>query len=110
MPVADAPHPTAGSFFPDKRDGFFSARKIFGLLLIYFTLQIILRVCISSSLDLDESEQLVLTQKLSWGYGSQPPLYTWIQFGFFRMFGISVFGLSFLKNILLFCTYLFTYL
>ncbi len=73
-------------------------------------MQIVLRVLISSSLDLDESEQLVLTQKLGLGYGSQPPLYTWIQFMFFKTFGLSVFALSLFKNILLFLTYLFTYL
>src|ERR1700753_3100121 len=92
-----------------ERDCFPTARQFFDLLLIYFPLQIILRVCISSSLDLDESEQLVLTQKLSWGYGSQPPLYTWLQFGLFKCFGASVFSLSLLKNLLLFSTYLFTY-
>jgi len=110
MPAADALRPAAEPHYPPQRGNIPTARQFFGFLLLYFTLQIILRVLISSSLDLDESEQLVLTQKLSWGYGSQPPLYTWIQFLFFRVFGPSVFGLSLLKNILLFCTYLFTYL
>ncbi|HXT10978.1 MAG TPA: glycosyltransferase family 39 protein [Candidatus Angelobacter sp.] len=110
MPAADALRPAAEPHYPPQRGSFPTARQFFALLLIYFTLQIIFRVLISSSLDLDESEQLVLTQKLSWGYGSQPPLYTWIQFLFFHVFGLSVFGLSLLKNILLFGTYLFTYL
>jgi len=110
MPAADASLSPVEPLSQKERGHFPTARQFFGLLLIYFTLQIFLRVCISSSLDLDESEQLVLTQKLNWGYGSQPPLYTWIQFGFFKVFGLSVFGLSLFKNILLFCTYLFTYL
>lgn len=110
MPAADASFPSIEPLSLTERSYFPTPRQFFGVLLVYFTLQIILRVCISSSLDLDESEQLVLTQKLSWGYGSQPPLYTWIQFGFFKMFGLSVFGLSLLKNILLLCTYIFTYL
>ena len=110
MPAADASLSPVEPLSQTERGCFPTPRQFFGLLLVYFTLQIILRVCISSSLDLDESEQLVLAQKLSWGYGSQPPLYTWIQFGFFKVFGLSVFGLSLLKNILLFCTYAFTYL
>ncbi|MEY2467302.1 MAG: hypothetical protein QOD03_1823, partial [Verrucomicrobiota bacterium] len=85
-------------------------KQLFGVLLGYFALQIVLRVLISSSVDLDESDQFVLTQKLSWGYGSQPPLYTWLQFFFFNIFGMSVFSAALLKNLLLFCTYLFTYL
>lgn len=110
MPANDASHPSAETSSQPERGSFCTPRQFFGLLLIYFTLQLILRVCISSSLDLDESEQLVLTQKLSWGYGSQPPLYTWLQFGIFKFSGVSVFSLSLLKNILLFCTYLFTFL
>jgi 4-amino-4-deoxy-L-arabinose transferase-like glycosyltransferase len=109
MPAADAPRP-AEPLSDIERGSFITTGQFLGLLLGYFLLQIVLRLWISSSLDLDESEQLVLTQKLSWGYGSQPPLYTWIQWAFFKVFGPSVFGLSLLKNILLFCTYLLTYL
>ncbi|MEO7678042.1 MAG: glycosyltransferase family 39 protein [Verrucomicrobiota bacterium] len=79
-------------------------------MLIYFGLQTVLRVWISGTVDLDESEQLVLTQKFCLGYGSQPPLYTWMQMLFFRVFGVSVFALALLKNLLLFSIYLFTYL
>src|SRR5215469_6657131 len=109
MPVLEAPGAVGKSV--EKHKGSYDAtRQFIGVLVLYFIVQIILRVWISPSVDLDESEQLVLTQKLSWGYGSQPPLYTWIQFAFFKLFGLSVFALSLLKNILLFCTYLLTYL
>ena len=80
------------------------------LLLVYFGLQTLIRTWLSGTVDLDESEQLILTQKFSWGYGSQPPLYTWIQMFFFKLCGVSVLGLALLKNLLLFCIYLFTYL
>ncbi|HWI40629.1 MAG TPA: glycosyltransferase family 39 protein, partial [Verrucomicrobiae bacterium] len=63
----------------------------------------------STSLELDEAEQLVTTQKWALGYGSQPPLYTWLQIGFFKLFGTSVLSLSILKNLLLFALYLFVY-
>jgi len=79
------------------------------LLGAYFALQVILRVVFSDSLDLDESEAVVLSQKLSLGYGSDPPLYVWIQTLVFAVFGRSVFALSLLKNLLLFSTYVLTF-
>lgn len=87
-----------------------SAKTFFVILLIYFGLHTLIRTWISGTVDLDESEQLILTQKFSWGYGSQPPLYTWVQMLFFKTFGVSVFALALLKNLLLFSIYLFTYL
>ena len=81
-----------------------------GGLVVYFAIHVAIRTFISQSLELDESEQLVLTQKLALGYGPQPPLYTWVQHFFFSMFGVSVFSLALLKNLLLLGTYLFTYL
>ncbi|MEO5801887.1 MAG: glycosyltransferase family 39 protein [Verrucomicrobiota bacterium] len=87
-----------------------SQKQFFFLLFIYFGLQTLIRVLISGTVDLDESEQLILTQKFSWGYGSQPPLYTWIQMLFFKAFGISVFALALFKNLLLLSIYVFTYL
>jgi 4-amino-4-deoxy-L-arabinose transferase-like glycosyltransferase len=87
-----------------------TARQLLVVILIYFAAQITLRSLISSSADRDEADQLVQTQTFSWGYGPQPPLYAWIQIGFFKAFGLSIFSLALLKNLLLFCTYLLTYL
>jgi len=85
-------------------------RTALGLLAIYFAIHVILRSLISDSLQTDEAEQSFVTQVWFWGYGSQPPLYTWLQIPMFAVFGVNVFGLALLKNILLFSTYLFTYL
>jgi 4-amino-4-deoxy-L-arabinose transferase-like glycosyltransferase len=87
-----------------------SPRSFFLLLLIYFALQTVVRTLISGTVDLDESEQLILTQKFAFGYGSQPPLYTWLQMLFFKTFGVSVFALALLKNLILLGIYIFTYL
>lgn len=89
--------------------GFPTPQQFFAVLLGFFALHVLGRVLISGCTDLDESEQLVLTQKFRWGYGSQPPLYTWIQMAFFGLFSVSVFSLSLFKNLLLFCTYGLTY-
>ena len=49
-------------------------RQLFALLAVYFAIQVVSRLCFSSSVDLDESEAVVLAQKFSLGYGQQPPL------------------------------------
>ena len=67
------------------------------------------RVFVSDTAELDESEQVLLAQQWQWGYGLQPPLYTWIQARFFAVFGQNIFALSFLKHLLLFGTFAFTY-
>jgi 4-amino-4-deoxy-L-arabinose transferase-like glycosyltransferase len=54
---------------------------------------------------MDETEQLVKAQFLLPGYGAQLPLYTWIQYLSFSLFGVNIFALSILKFTLLFSTY-----
>ncbi len=76
----------------------------------YFSLHIILRVLISDSLDYDEAEQALLGQWLLAGYTEQPPLYTWMQYFLFKLFGKNIFAISLLKNSLLFLTYVFVFL
>jgi 4-amino-4-deoxy-L-arabinose transferase-like glycosyltransferase len=83
--------------------------QLFSAFAIYFVIQIISRTLLSPSTHLDESEQLVFTQQWAWGYGPQPPLYTWIQKIFFSAFGVSVFSLALFKNILLFLIYALAY-
>ena len=57
MSSAESTRAGQGSFPP--------ARTFLVLLAFYFALHVVLRTVISPSADLDESEQLVLTQKLS---------------------------------------------
>lgn len=75
----------------------------------YFIFQVIVRLATTTIAVLDESEQIMLSQYFSLGYNEQPPLYTWIQMGIFKLTGISILGLSLLKNALLCLTYLFIY-
>lgn len=82
----------------------------FSLFIIgYFALQMMIRLLTTNIAVLDESEQIMLSQYFSWGYNEQPPLYTWVQMVTFKFFGISILGLTFLKNGLLCMTYLFVY-
>jgi len=80
------------------------------LMLGWFVAQVALRVLVSDSLELDEAEQTLDARTLALGYGTQPPLYTWMQHAFFRVFGVSVFSLALAKNAMLFAAWTFTLL
>ncbi|MBK1612830.1 hypothetical protein CKO44_05020 [Rubrivivax gelatinosus] len=71
----------------------------------YFALQTLARVLVSPAPELDEAEQLLWTRELAWGYGAQPPLYTWLQWAVFEPLGPSIAGLALLKNGLLALAY-----
>lgn len=74
-------------------------------LALYFVAQTVVRISISSSVRIDEAQQFVVAQWLAWGYDAQPPLYNWLQYGVFEIFGTSVASFVVLKNILLFLVY-----
>ncbi len=78
-------------------------------LAIYLGAQMLVRLWTGEALELDEAEQVLWTQRLALGYGTQPPLYTWLQRGVFELVGVSVLGLTLLKHALLAATYLFTF-
>lgn len=69
--------------------------------LVWMLAHVAARVAVSPALEMDEAEQMLWTQALAWGYGSQPPLYTWLQASWFALVGSSVLGLSSLKFTLL---------
>ena len=94
----------------EEPDAFLPPRRLFGWLLGYFALHVVIRCALSSSLDLDESEQALVSQKLLLGYGPSPPLYSWLQYPLISLFGLSVFPIALLKGLILCCTFLFTYL
>ncbi|MFT3721642.1 glycosyltransferase family 39 protein [Pseudorhodoferax sp.] len=79
-------------------------------LLAYFAAHVLGRTLVSPALELDEAEQALWTQQLQWGYGAQPPLYTWLQWGVFQVLGVSVFSLALLKNALLASAYVSVWL
>ncbi len=93
---------------PESRD-FPHFPRFLAVLAAYFLLQIVLRVTSPAVLDLDEAEAVLASQQLQLGYGSQPPLYAWLQWLMFSVFGTNLFALSLQKNLLLFCTYLAMY-
>jgi 4-amino-4-deoxy-L-arabinose transferase-like glycosyltransferase len=88
----------------------FSPGVVLWLLAGYYALGLGLQLWVSDTAELDQAEQLVLTQQWRWGYGSQPPLYTWVQALLFSVFGVNLFALELLKGVLLFSTCLMTFL
>jgi lipopolysaccharide core galacturonosyltransferase RgtB len=80
------------------------------VLAAYGLLHILIRLVISEGAELDEAEQLLLSQSLAIGYTDQPPLYTWLLIGFEAIFGVDILSLAILKNLLLFITHLCLFL
>jgi lipopolysaccharide core galacturonosyltransferase RgtB len=80
------------------------------MLAAYGLLHILVRLVISESAELDEAEQLLLSQSLAVGYTDQPPLYTWLLILFEAIFGVDILSLALLKNLLLFITHLCLFL
>ena len=57
-----------------------------------------LRVALSPALKWDQAEQMLWSQQLAWGYGAQPPLYTWLQWGANALLGPSVLAAAVIKG------------
>jgi 4-amino-4-deoxy-L-arabinose transferase-like glycosyltransferase len=72
------------------------------ILAAFFVLAALARVLRTGTLETDEMQQVLHYLTIEWGYGSQPPLYEWLQAAVFQFTGPSVTGLSVLKYGLLF--------
>ena len=68
------------------------------------------RLWISEAVSWDQNEQLVWSQELAWGYGPQPPLYTWLQWAVNWVLGPTTLAVVLVKNTLLALTFAFMYL
>ena len=68
---------------------------------LYLLLNTLLQLAVSSTADLDQAEQLLLSQQLKAGYNAQPPLYTWLVYLLFQLTGPQLLTLLVLKVCLL---------
>lgn len=59
-------------------------------LLVYACTVAFLQMGASPTAELDQAEQLILSQRLQWGYTNQPPLYTWLLWGLEQWTGPSL--------------------
>ncbi|MFK0165033.1 glycosyltransferase family 39 protein [Rhizobium sp. NPDC090279] len=100
---ADAPHQLASA--DSSRSSSYYYWWVPAILALYFAVQAAIRIAISNSLRIDEAQQFLVGQWLAWGYDAQPPLYNWLQYSIFEIFGTNVASLVIVKNLLLFLVY-----
>ncbi len=81
-----------------------------GVILLYCVLYAVLRLLVSSTLELDEVEQFMDGTSFSWGYPREAPLYTWIVKIASSFFGMNIGTLMAVKFTLLFFFYFSFYL
>lgn len=113
MPEIDLPKissPTRAHGASALADRLGAGQTLLLVLAAYFIVQVAVRFILPHGLELDESEQVYVSQWLLPGYGAQPPFYNWLQHGAIQIFGISIVTLSGLKALMLFLSYMFYYL
>ena len=76
-------------------------RSFFILIIGYFLIHLIFRLLLTNSLEVDEAEQVFLSQKILIGYNQQPPLYTWIIIVLTKLFGYNLISILILRTALL---------
>ncbi|WP_438749411.1 glycosyltransferase family 39 protein [Pararhizobium sp. O133] len=80
------------------------------LVAAYFALNVIVRLSLPNSLEMDEAGQILMSQWYALGYDTQPPFFNWIQHLIIDAIGQSLLALSLVKNLFLFLSYVFYYL
>ena len=64
----------------------------------YFLFQALYRRLLGGGLLIDEAQMLLWSRELAWGYGPQPPLYSWLQWATFAAVPDRLLALALLKN------------
>jgi 4-amino-4-deoxy-L-arabinose transferase-like glycosyltransferase len=87
---------------------FINHYRFFLFLILYFTILTLIKLF--GSLEYDDAEQAIISLTLKLGYdNAQPPLYNYLQYIFFNLFGYNKFAIFVLKHIILFGIYLSIY-
>jgi len=92
-----------------------SKSNIFYHPLVVITIYIFLHLCIrlffSQTLQVDDSEQINYAQNILLGYPiPQPPMYSWLSWIMFQIFGTGLFALTLIKYMIITLTFWFTWL
>ena len=81
------------------------------IILIYLLIHLVVRLGFSSTLQVDDAEQIRLSQELFLGYPiPQPPMYSWLGWSMFQIFGTGLLALTLLKYAIISLTFWFTWL
>lgn len=78
-----------------------TALRLFTAAFAFFLVNAFSQYALSATANMDQAEQLVLSQDWQLGYSSQPPLYTWLIYLLFSITGPSLFALIVIKVLLL---------
>ena len=89
-----------------QKEKFFTA----GLILLYCIGYGLLRILVSSTMELDEAEQFRNAAALSLGYSNEPPLYSWLVWAAFKVLPTKLYTIIMVKYCLLFIFYWSFYL
>mgnify|MGYP006268243037 CR=1 FL=1 len=84
-------------------------RHFVAFVVLLYLVKAALRVAVSPSLGWDESELTLHAQHAALGYGAQPPLYMWLQWAVFTVFGASLAALTLTKHVLMLAVHLSLY-
>ena len=80
-------------------------------LIIYLSIHLLVRMLLSQTLQVDDSEQIYHAQNILLGYPfPQPPLYSWLTWIMFQIFGTGLLALTLLKYAIISLTFWFTWL
>jgi 4-amino-4-deoxy-L-arabinose transferase-like glycosyltransferase len=80
-------------------------------LALYLVIHFTLRLSFNFTLQVDDAEQIQLSQELLLGYPiPQPPMYSWFTWILFQIFGTGLLALTLLKYIIISLTFWFTWL
>lgn len=89
---------------------FWTPLGVLAIVVVYIAVHFGLRFALSPTLGIDNAAQAVLAQDLLWGYQFRhPPLYTWLTWAAFQVFGVGLFALTLVKYLFLFAGYAFLY-
>ena len=78
------------------------------LIFLYLLLHLSIRLIFDNSIQVDDREQIISAQEILLGYDMpQPPLYSWLAYFFFKIFGVNLYALSILKYSLIFLTFIY---
>lgn len=82
-----------------------------GLLAVYLFIHFALRLALSSTVGVDDVAESIFAQSLQWTYyPRQPPLFTWLMWGGFELFGVGLAAIVAVKYTLVALAYVFFYL
>lgn len=94
---AGMPHPAAARCEASPQAGAAPIGRWLLWALACFALVALLQAWASPTVEMDQGEQVILSQRLQWGYTNQPPLYTWLVWLANRLGGPGVVQLAAVK-------------